>query len=173
MHTHYTLQFCSQKSGDISIISDTWSRTSLRREKENACKRSEPQSQGCFLTAPTLSEGAASHQFLTHVNGPLQYLMFLYGVLTIECRNGMRIWLLGRGAYPSSQQSYALRRRARRRDESSGEFSGEACDVLPTPNPGIETSPKYLFEIVSPFCRGYSGYSSLWWVIMGCNSILI
>lgn len=39
---------------------------------------------------------SSSHQFLTHVNGPLQYLMFLYGVLTIECRNGMRIWLLGR-----------------------------------------------------------------------------
>lgn len=36
----------------------------------------------------------SSHQFLTHVNGPLQYLMFLYGVLTIECRNGMHIWLL-------------------------------------------------------------------------------
>lgn len=68
-------------------------------------------------------------------------------------------WL---GAYPSSQQSYALRRRARRRDESLDGFSGKACDVLPTLNPSVETGLKYLFGHVPPFCRGYSGYRSLW-----------
>lgn len=45
-------------------------------------------------------------------------------------------WL---AVYPSSQQSYALRRQARRRDESSGEFSGKACDVLPTLNSSVES----------------------------------
>lgn len=34
-----------------------------------------------------------SHQFLTHVNAPFQYFMFLYGVLTIEHGNGRHILL--------------------------------------------------------------------------------
>lgn len=42
-----------------------------------------------------------NHQFLTHVNGPFQYFMFLYGVLTIERRNGRRIL--------PQQSCYALR----------------------------------------------------------------
>lgn len=35
----------------------------------------------------------SSHQFLTHVNGPFQYFMFLYGVLTIERWNGGHFFL--------------------------------------------------------------------------------
>lgn len=97
MHTQYMLQFCSQKSGDISIMLDTWSRASLGREGGGK------HMQTFRATRPRLlfdhshpPQRRSSHQFLTHVNGPLQYLMFLYGVLTIECRNGMHIWLLGR-----------------------------------------------------------------------------
>lgn len=62
-HTQYTLQFSRQKSGHISIILDTWSRGSLGREKENSCKCSEPRSQGCFLTTPTLPKGEAAINF--------------------------------------------------------------------------------------------------------------
>lgn len=171
MQTQYRLQFCSLKSGHISILSDTWSRASLGREEGDACKRSTPGSQGCFLTTPTLSKGEAAINFC-----PLTDLFniscFIWSAdnRTQEWNAHLATWP---GAYPPSQQSFALRRRARRRDESSGEFSGKACDVLPTRNPSVEMRLKHLFAVLSPFYRGYPGYSSLWWVIMGCNLILI
>lgn len=58
---------------------------------------------GHFIHSATHEE---SHQFLTHVNAPFQYFMFLYGVLTIEHGNGGHILLsYFLPATPSSQQS--------------------------------------------------------------------
>lgn len=52
--------------------------------------------------------------------------------------------------YPSSQQSYALRRQERGSDESSGKFSNAVCDISPTLNP----NEAEVFASVSPFCNG-------------------
>lgn len=92
--TQYRLQLFSQKSGDTSIILDMWSGASLGRQKKNTCKHSEPLSKAAFWPLPP-SPREKQPSTSDHVNGPLQYLMFLYGVLTIECRNGMHVWLLG------------------------------------------------------------------------------
>lgn len=61
--------------------------------------------------------------------------MFLYGVLTIECRSGMHIWLLGRVCIHLPNR--AMHSDAKR-DAAARARANPARDVSPTLNPGAE-----------------------------------
>lgn len=93
----HSIRFSSvAKNQDISAsywtrgLEDPWE----GRRKTHANVPSH-EAKAAFWPLP-LSPKEKPPSISDHVNGPLQYLMFLYGVLTIECRKGMHIWLLGR-----------------------------------------------------------------------------
>lgn len=128
-------------------------------------RHSKPQSQSirCFLTTLVFSPPQRnSHQFLTHVNGPFQYFMFLYGVLTIERRNGRHIspsYLTGPASIFSTELCTLKQKEPVRgkKDENTGKFSNRACNIFSTLNISVELN-QYLYI----FYFDYLGYSTLW-----------
>lgn len=76
-----------------------------------------------------------SHQFLTHVNAPFQYFMFLYGVLTIEHGNGGHILLsyfTGSVSIFSTELCTPVQREANhgKKNENTGKFKWTCRDNL-------------------------------------------
>lgn len=83
------MQRCgSNHSMILDEIKATWK--SRRKRAHEALKPKHPLLFDHFSSMFFFPQ-RSSHQFLTHVNALFQYLMFLYGVLTIEHGNGGHI----------------------------------------------------------------------------------